>query len=373
VQRQLTLDLGTPPPSTFDNFHIGANAELVARLRGLDAALMAGPIADRTFYVWGEPGNGRSHLLQALAHEAPPGHVRYIGPQSALTAFTFDPRVTIYAIDDCDALSGAQQIALFNLFNEVRAYPGCALVATGNAPPMGLAVREDLRTRLGWGLVFHLTPLSDEGKAAILKLAARERGIALADDVPAYLLTHFRRDMPSLMGLLDALDRFSLEQKRAVTLPLLRTMLAKGVGELANAASAPLLDDEPCGETATGAGGAHSANGAASSDAKSEPAGEVNGEPHSGRSGQAGGEAAAHRIRVPVTVRGKAPRPNPPPPSPTRRRNRPPCRRAPRCRCRSRSRPTTSRANWGPNTVTSSTRNWAPSSRAKSKPTSATR
>lgn len=230
MQRQLTLDLGTPPPSTFDNFHIGANAELVARLRGLDAALTAGPIADRTFYVWGEPGNGRSHLLHALADEAPPGHVRYLGPQSALAAFTFDPRVTIYAVDDCDSLSGAQQIALFNLFNEVRSYPACALVATGNAPPMGLAVREDLRTRLGWGLVFHLAPLSDEGKAAILKLAARERGIALADDVPAYLLTHFRRDMPSLMGLLDALDRFSLEQKRAVTLPLLRTMLASPDG-----------------------------------------------------------------------------------------------------------------------------------------------
>ncbi len=243
MQRQLTLDLGTPPPSTFDNFHIGANAELVARLRGLDAALTAGPIADRTFYVWGEPGNGRSHLLHALADEAPPGHVRYLGPQSALAAFTFDPRVTIYAVDDCDSLSGAQQIALFNLFNEVRSYPSCALVATGNAPPMGLAVREDLRTRLGWGLVFHLAPLSDEGKAAILKLAARERGIALADDVPAYLLTHFRRDMPSLMGLLDALDRFSLEQKRAVTLPLLRAMLAKGVGDLVSAASTLATDD----------------------------------------------------------------------------------------------------------------------------------
>jgi DnaA family protein len=74
--------------------------------------------------------------------------------------------------------------------------------------------------------VFHLAPLPDEGKAAVLKHAARERGLMLADDVPAYLLTHFRRDMPSLMALLDALDRFSLEQKRAVTLPLLRTMLA---------------------------------------------------------------------------------------------------------------------------------------------------
>ena len=127
---------------------------------------------------------------------------------------------------DCDGLSGAQQIALFNLFNEVRAHPTSALVATGDAAPMGLAVREDLRTRLGWGLVFHLAPLPDERKAAVLKHAARERGIALADDVPAYLLTHFRRDMPSLMALLDALDRFSLEQKRAVTLPLLRAMLA---------------------------------------------------------------------------------------------------------------------------------------------------
>ncbi|MBB3257910.1 DnaA regulatory inactivator Hda [Paraburkholderia bannensis] len=234
MQRQLTLDLGTPPPSTFDNFHTGANAELVARLRGLDAALAAGvdPKADRTFYVWGEPGNGRSHLLRSLAYEAPPGHVRYLGPQSALAAFTFDARVTIYAVDDCDSLSGAQQIALFNLFNEVRSHPATALVATGNAPPMGLAVREDLRTRLGWGLVFHLAPLSDAGKAAVLKQAARERGINLADDVPAYLLTHFRRDMPSLMRLLDALDRFSLEQKRAVTLPLLRTMLANGEGPL---------------------------------------------------------------------------------------------------------------------------------------------
>jgi DnaA regulatory inactivator Hda len=242
VQRQLTLDLGTPPPSTFDNFHTGANAELVARLSGLDAALAAGPVADRTFYVWGESGNGRSHLLHALVHAAPPGHARYLGPQSALAAFGFDPRVAIYAVDDCNALSGAQQIALFNLFNEVRAHPTCALVATGDAAPMGLAVREDLRTRLGWGLVFHLAPLADDGKAAVLKRAARERGIALADGVPAYLLTHFRRDMPSLMALLDALDRFSLEQKRAVTLPLLRTMLAAGLpaqGGAAEAAAGP--------------------------------------------------------------------------------------------------------------------------------------
>jgi DnaA-homolog protein len=226
VTRQLTLDLGTPPPATFDNFYIGANDELVTRLRRLDLALAAGPVADRTFYVWGEPGSGRSHLLQSLVHDTSYGCARYLSPQSGLGDFTFEPRISLYAVDDCDALSDTQQIAVFNLFNEVRAHPSSALVATGPAAPLALDVREDLRTRLGWGLVFHLAPLSDEGKAAVLKRAAKERGIALADDVPAYLLTHFRRDMPSLMALLDALDRFSLEQKRAVTLPLLRAMLA---------------------------------------------------------------------------------------------------------------------------------------------------
>jgi DnaA family protein len=257
VQRQLTLDLGTPPPSTFDNFFAGANAELVARLAGLDNALAAGPLADRTFYVWGEPGSGRSHLLAALVHSAGPARSRFLGPQSALAAFAFDPHVPIYVVDDCDKLASAQQIALFNLFNEVRAHPSVALVATGNAAPIALAVREDLRTRLGWGLVYHLAPLPDDRKIAVLKHAAKERGIALADDVPAYLLTHFRRDMPSLMALLDALDRFSLEQKRAITLPLLRTMLARPAGDVPpeNASEPDAAPENPPGDAPPAASG----------------------------------------------------------------------------------------------------------------------
>jgi DnaA family protein len=245
VQRQLTLDLGTPPPATFDNFFAAGNHELVTRLRELEGALAAGPVADRTFYVWGEAGSGRTHLLQAVVHEAN-GRACFLNPQASLSAFSFDPQVTLYTIDDCEQLSGAQQVALFNLFNEVRAHPSAALVATGNAAPLGLEVREDLRTRLGWGLVFHLAALTDEGKAAVLKHAARERGIALADDVPAYLLSQFRRDMPSLMALLDQLDRFSLEQKRAITLQLLRAML------LAKEEDAPKRQTELFGDMTAG-------------------------------------------------------------------------------------------------------------------------
>ncbi|MEX3605618.1 MAG: DnaA regulatory inactivator Hda [Burkholderia sp.] len=224
--RQLTLDLGTPPPRTFENFTIGANDELVSRLRQLDLALASGPVADRSFYVWGEAGSGRSHLLQALVYDTSYGNARYLTPQNPLGAIAFDPRVSLYAVDDIDAMNDTQQIALFNLFNEVRAHPSSAFASAGPAAPRALDVREDLRTRLGWGLVFHLAPLADVDKAAVFKRAARDRGIAIAHDLSAYLLTHYRRDMPSLMALLDALDRFSLEQKRAVTLPLLRTLLA---------------------------------------------------------------------------------------------------------------------------------------------------
>jgi DnaA regulatory inactivator Hda len=227
VPRQLLLDLGTPPLATFDNFIAGANAELIARLRALDAGPLndTGP-GERSLYLWGPPGSGRSHLLSALCAAAIPGLASYLGPHSPLVAFSFDPDMAIYAVDDCDALDAMQQVALFNLCNEVRAHAGRILVVAGGQPPRHLAVREDLRTRMGWGLVFQLVPLSDEDKIHALTAAARERGIALAADVPAWLLTHYRRDMPSLMGVLDALDRFSLEHKRAVSLPLLRAMLA---------------------------------------------------------------------------------------------------------------------------------------------------
>jgi DnaA family protein len=182
--------------------------------------------ADRLFYIWGDAGSGRSHLLHALCHAAPERQARLLVPQSPLSSFAFDPEVGLYAIDDCDRLPPARQIAAFNLFNEVRADAHVAFVATGSAPPMGLTIRADLRTRLGWGLVYRLAPLSDDEKIAALAIAARERGLALAADVPPHLLSHFQRDMPSLKRMLEALAQFSLERKRAITLPLLRAMLA---------------------------------------------------------------------------------------------------------------------------------------------------
>ena len=196
MTRQLALPISPPPEPTLDNFVPGANAELLARLR----ELAAGRLAESVVYLWGEPGCGRSHLLKASAR---PG---------------------VAPADDVEMLDATQQIELFNAINLARDSGG-AVLAAGNAPPAQLALREDLRSRLGWGLVYQVKPLSDAEKALYLHSEAQRRGLRLSDEVVWYLLTHVRRDLHSLTALLDRLDRTSLEQRRPVSLPLVRELI----------------------------------------------------------------------------------------------------------------------------------------------------
>jgi DnaA family protein len=196
VTRQLALPISPPPEPTLDNFAPGANAELLARLR----ALAAGERSEAVLYLWGEPGSGRSHLLAASAR----------------------PGVTV--ADDVERLDDAAQVALFNAINAARDSGGTVLAA-GNAPPAQLPLREDLKSRLAWGLVYQVKALSDAEKALRLHAEAQRRGLRLSDEVVWYLLTHVRRDLGSLTALLEQIDRASLEQRRAVTLPLVRELL----------------------------------------------------------------------------------------------------------------------------------------------------
>lgn len=196
MTRQLALPIQPPPEPSLDNFVPGANGELLARLRDL----AAGRCAEAVIYLWGAPGSGRSHLLKASA------------------------RAGITLADDVERLDEAAQLALFNAINQARDAGG-AVLAAGSAPPAQLALREDLRSRLGWGLVYEVKPLTDAEKAVYLHAEAARRGLRLSDEVVWYLLTHVRRDMPSLGAILELLDRASLEQRRAVTLPLVREAL----------------------------------------------------------------------------------------------------------------------------------------------------
>ena len=215
--KQLVLDLGAEQVPSLDTFEVGQNAELAHQMHQFAERSAREHFA----YLWGEAAAGKTHLLQGLA--ATPGS-RYIGPGGSQEDFTYSPEVSLYLLDDCDQLAPAAQIDAFALFNQIREH-GAYMVSTGKVPPAVLPVREDLRTRMGWGLIYQIHGLSDEEKIAALTHAAEARGLTLSASVLPYLLSHFKRDMRSLSTMLDALDQYSLETQRPVTLPLLRDLL----------------------------------------------------------------------------------------------------------------------------------------------------
>jgi DnaA-homolog protein len=220
TMRQLLLELGAPMAQTLDTFTPGQNLELVQMVRQFAGYPLAMP-QERFVYVWGEPGSGKTHLLRALAEY--PG-TRYIGPEDAEAHFGYTPETLLYLLDDCERLGPETQVAAFSLFNQVRENGGLMLTA-GDRAPATLRVREDLRTRLGWGLIYQVHGLTDEEKIIALQQIASARGFAMSPGVLPYLITHFRRDMRSLAAMLNALDQYSLETQRPVTLPLLRSLL----------------------------------------------------------------------------------------------------------------------------------------------------
>jgi DnaA family protein len=211
--RQLLLDFTQAPAPTFANFVHGRNAELAHALE----SAARGETAERVIYIWGEPAAGKTHLLRAFVEAAGPG-ARHV----PAAAFEAADATGILAIDDVHLLPDERQVALFNAFNE-RAFT--LLVASAPAAPRDVSLRRDLATRLATGLTYRVLGLTDAEKRAALEAHARARGFALADEVGAYLLTHARRDMGSLVAALDSLDRYSLETGRPITVPLLKAAL----------------------------------------------------------------------------------------------------------------------------------------------------
>jgi DnaA family protein len=220
--KQLALDFARPAMPTLDNFIAGRNGELLQNLKRL-ASRQGG---ERFLYVWGRPRSGRSHVLRGIVAE-----LQHAGLAAAYVACVPGirfadglARMECVALDDVDRLDEAGQVAAFDLYNSLRERNG-ALVAGGGAPPVQLKLREDLVTRLAWGLVYQVHALTDDEKGRALAEYAAGRGFRLQTEVCDYLLARASRDLTSLLATLDALDRYSLETKRPVTVPLARELL----------------------------------------------------------------------------------------------------------------------------------------------------
>ena len=217
--RQLILDIRPEAHPRFDNFLPGDNFEAAS------ACYLAADSAggEAVTYLWGEVGCGRTHLLRAAV-----AHAREVGRAADYCGDDLPEDLPQFlAVDAVDGLDAEAQIRLFSLIIRAREGAGTILVA-GDQAPAGLRLREDLRTRLGSGLVFQLHPLNEVQRAEAVRERAEARGMHVTEEVVRYLITHSRRDLPSLLTTVDALDVLSLSLKRPATVPLLREVLGRG-------------------------------------------------------------------------------------------------------------------------------------------------
>jgi len=220
---QLPLQIQLNDAATFDNYFTGANQDAVNILRAATEPYL---------YLWSGEATGKTHLLQAACHTLAQGQAIYLPllelSQQPVELLEGLEQFMLVCLDDVQAIAGHSEweAGLFHLYNRLREQGG-RLYITGNVSPEHLNVQlPDLLSRLKWGPVFQLHPLSDEEKVQAMQLRANRRGFELPDDVAKYLLNRYPRDLHNLFMLLDRLDSASLQAQRRLTIPFVRQWLA---------------------------------------------------------------------------------------------------------------------------------------------------
>jgi DnaA family protein len=220
--KQLPLDIGLARPPSLASFLAGPNEAAWKHLQLWAGNPTRSPVPT---YLWGPAGCGKTHLLKAVQESLREqgAAVGWLDPGVAEPP-GYDERWAVVLMDDVHLYTAVQQHAAFSWFVQAQALQR-GVLAAGLLPPADLKLREDLRTRLGWGHVFELHVLSEPERRAVLRQAADARGVFLGDEVMDFILHRFSRDLGSLMQLLDHLDAYALQTQRAITIPLIKSML----------------------------------------------------------------------------------------------------------------------------------------------------
>jgi DnaA-homolog protein len=225
---QLTLGVGLKDDATFANFYAGNNQQLITELKKSTSGN-----GERVIYFCGTGGEGCTHLLQACCHEANQYHFRSVYLPLANIS-DFSPAILegletldLICIDDIHKIAGRPvwEEAFFHAYNRIHD-AGKRLIVTANVMPKALGVAlPDVVSRLTWGMVFPLQPLSDLEKLRVLIMRAERRGMTLSEEVGKFILNHCPRHMSTLFAALDALDKVSLAAQRKLTIPFVKTVL----------------------------------------------------------------------------------------------------------------------------------------------------
>lgn len=226
---QIPLSLRLPVHRGLARFEPGASDD--NRL-ALDAAGRAGDGGfAHSFGLVGPAAVGKTHLLMGVCQTPHTRSAQYVSiarlGETAGAALAGIGGDSIVALDDLDALAGHRdaEIALFDLYNRVRAADGVILYAARRPPAQLSLVLPDLVSRLSALTLFALRPLAEDERRALLGREASARGIELPDEVIDFLFRRHPRDFGAMLATLEAIDRESLAEQRRVTVPFVKRLM----------------------------------------------------------------------------------------------------------------------------------------------------
>lgn len=230
---------------TFDLFVIGKSNELAAA--AAHAVSQAPGRVYNPLFIYGDTGLGKTHLMQAVAHEtlqrAPQTRITYVGTEqfmneligSILDRSGADFRrryreTDLLLIDDVHFLKGrkeATQEEFFHTFNALYE-AGRQIVLTSDRPPSEIAGLEArLTSRFEWGMVADITLPDFEHRVAILKQKARldRLELTIPDDVIYFIAEHVRSNVRELEGAIIKLLAYASLKHKDITVEVAREAL----------------------------------------------------------------------------------------------------------------------------------------------------
>ena len=218
---QLGLPISLDSKMLLDNFI--ANSELLNLIHQLFQDKKASEI-----YVYGLTGQGKTHVLQgvvlkALAKDKNAIYIDCIDsfPEHLLD---FIDQLSFISLDNVDLISKENQEIFFDLYNRAR-QAGVVILVSGSSLPADLTVMKDLKTRLSLAAVYKLEALNDELTMEVLNKQMNDRNLTIDSKIYEYLFKNYSRDLNTLVSAMNQLDKASLQSKKAISIPFVKTVL----------------------------------------------------------------------------------------------------------------------------------------------------
>ena len=218
---QLGLPISLDSKMLLDNFI--ANNELVNLINQLFLDKKASEI-----YVYGLSGQGKTHVLQGVVLKALENdkNAIYIDCTDPFPEHLFDfiNQLSFISFDNVDLISNENQETFFDLYNRAR-QAGVVILVSGSSLPTDLTVMKDLKTRLSLAAVYKLEELNDELTMDVLNKQMSDRNLTIDSKIYEYLFKNYSRDLNTLVSVMNELDKASLQSKKAISIPFVKTVL----------------------------------------------------------------------------------------------------------------------------------------------------